>query len=133
MNSLFAERFVQFTLLVAAVVHLTPVSGLAGSETLQRLYGIVTPDANALLLLRHRALLFGLVAIPLLIAIPQPAWRLPAMTGALLSIASFLLLSALETPSSPELRRVVQIDLVVLVVLVPALVLSLRHPGAALG
>lgn len=132
MNPTLVERYLQLSLLVAAIIHLLPVIGLAGSDTLQRLYGIAAPDANTLLLLRHRAVLFALVAIPLLVAILQPAWRLPAMIGALASILSFLALAAVVPTLTPELRRVALVDLVPLLMLVPALVLHGRATPAPL-
>lgn len=126
MKAMLAERFVQSALLVAAIIHLLPVAGIAGSEAIQRLYGMTAVDANTLLLLRHRAVLFGLVALPLLIAIVQPAWRLPAMTAALISIVSFLALAAGAQALSPELQRVARVDIVPLLLLPPAMLLTWR-------
>lgn len=126
MNMVLVERFIQLSLLIAAIIHLLPVVGLAGSDSIQRLYGIAAPDPNTLLLLRHRALLFALVAVPLLVAILQPGWRLPAMTGALVSIVSFLVLATMVPTLTPALRRVALVDLLPLLMLLPALLLSWR-------
>lgn len=132
MNSVLVERFLQLSLLVAAIIHLLPVVGLAGSDSIQRLYGIAAPDTNTLLLLRHRAVLFALVAVPLLVAILRPGWRLPAMIGALTSVISFLALAAVVPTLTPELRRVALIDLVPLSMLLPSLILSWRTLPAPL-
>lgn len=132
MNSVLVERYLQLSLLAAAIIHLLPVVGISGSDSIQGLYGIAAPDANTLLLLRHRAVLFALVAIPLLVAILQPGWRLPAMIGALASILSFLALAAIVPTLTAELRRVALIDLVPLSMLLPALILSWRTLPAPL-
>jgi len=128
-----AERYVQAALFIAAVIHLLPVVGITGTDALQRLYGVDVDDPALLLLLRHRALLFALVAMPLLIAIAQPGWRVPALVGALLSIGGFLLLTLLDPPATPSLVRVARIDWGVLGLLVPALVLSVRQQLVAPG
>lgn len=125
MPSMLAERFIQATLLVAAVIHLAPTTGLAGADALQRLYGLAPSDPATLLLLRHRAVLFALVALPLLAAIALRRWRLPALVAALISMASFIALAA-GMPLNAELSRVLRIDLVVAALVAIAIVVHRR-------
>ena len=49
-------------LVVVAVIHLLPVSGVLGSERLAALYGLPFNEPNLAILMRHRAVLFGLLA-----------------------------------------------------------------------
>ena len=66
-------------LLLAALIHLLPVAGVLGAERLQALYGIPIGDPNLLLLMRHRAVLFGVVGVLLATAAFVPALRSVAL------------------------------------------------------
>lgn len=129
---MFAERCLQFVLLLAAIIHLAPVTGLAGAEALQRLYGVDLTDPATLMLMRHRAVLFALVGLPLLIGVFLPAWRAPALAGALLSLGAFLGLAATLPSLNPALLRAVRIDIGLIALIVPALWVCLR-PGPTPG
>lgn len=102
------EAVVVAGLALAALIHLAPLPGLLGAPMLERLYGLAVDDPGLLLLLRHRALLFGLLAAALLTAVFRRAWRTPVMLAGLLSAGAFLLLA--PEGLSPALRRVVLAD-----------------------
>ena len=93
-----------FALVVVAVIHLLPLPGLAGAAALQGLYGLPTLDPASELLLRHRALLFGLLGGGLLLALRLPDWRLPLLWLTLAADVGFLLL----VPGAPELNTALQ-------------------------
>lgn len=78
---------------LAALIHLAPLPGLSGAAALQTLYGLELRDADLLLLLRHRALMFGLLGIGLLGAIRIASWRRPLWIAGLVSAAGFIALS----------------------------------------
>lgn len=50
-------------LVVVAVIHLLPLSGVLGSERLAALYGLSFNEPNLAILMRHRAVLFGLLGL----------------------------------------------------------------------
>lgn len=93
-----------FALVVVAVIHLLPLPGLAGAAALQGLYGLPALDPASELLLRHRALLFGLLGGGLLLALRLPDWRLPLLWLTLAADVGFLLL----VPGAPELNTALQ-------------------------
>ncbi len=63
--------------LIAAFVNLAPVSGVLSADVLEGLYGITLEDPNLVILMRHRAVLFGIVGLlwnPMLILIALFVW-----------------------------------------------------------
>jgi len=100
-------------LVVVAIIHLLPVPGVLGSERLAALYGLDFAEPNLALLMRHRAVLFGLLGAFLLVAAFRPQWQPLAFVGGFVSVASFLWL-AWGTARNPQVARVVAADLVAL-------------------
>lgn len=123
----FSQRFVQVTLLISGIIHVMPLIGLGGSDALARLYGLDLEDPSLLLLLQHRALMFGLLAVPMFVAIFRTDWQWPALWLALLSAGGFVILRHCVADDLPErLQRVYLVDLGLLVPLVIALGLKWR-------
>ncbi len=111
-------------LLLAGLVHLLPASGVLGGSQLVQLYGQAAADPALQLLLRHRALLFGLLALLCLASLALPDWRLPALLLATASVAGFLLLAGAPSLLTPALRRVFWVDALLLPLLLAALTLQ---------
>jgi hypothetical protein len=109
-------------LLVAGLIHLLPVPGVLGAGTLARLYGIEVPDPNTAILLQHRALLFGILGVLMLAAIPFPSLRGVALWVGLASAASFVVVALWVGGFNDAVRRVVVADVVAAVALVAGLV-----------
>ena len=118
-------------LVLVAVIHLLPLPGVLGAETLTRLYGIPVEGADLSLLLRHRAMLFGLLGAGMIAAVFLPAWRPAAYVAAFVSVASFLVLAAMEGPTNAAINRVVIADVVALGLLALGGLAEwrARHPG----
>ncbi|XLY87847.1 hypothetical protein ACK8QS_20175 [Ectopseudomonas mendocina] len=76
-------------LLVAGVIHLLPLVGMLGSERLNALYGIALDEPNLQILMRHRAVLFGLLGALLVAAAFLPALRSAALIGGLSACSPF--------------------------------------------
>lgn len=104
-------------LLVSAVIHLLPVPGVTGTAALGKLYGIEVVDANTSILLQHRALLFGLLAILMLLAIRLPKLRVTVLWAGLFSAASFVLVALWVGGYNVAIARVVTADVIVSVFL----------------
>ena len=119
-----ADAAVAAALLFAGGTHLVPLVGLLGGKRLQSLYGLgPLPTASLRLVLRHRAVLFGLLGVPMVVAAAVPAWQPAAVGAGLVSAGSFLLLSWAEGGGqalTPQLQRVVRADLAVVAVLASA-------------
>jgi RsiW-degrading membrane proteinase PrsW (M82 family) len=109
-------------LVVAAVIHLLPLSGVLGSQQLSLLYGVTFNEPNLLILMRHRSIIFGLLGMFLLLAAFQPAIRTMAFIGGFVSALSFLFLAWSVGGYNSQIKRVFVADLVALVCLVIGLI-----------
>lgn len=97
-------------LLIAALIHLLPLSGVLGAERLAALYGLVVDEPNLQLLMRHRAVLFGIVGGLLLAAMFMPELRSAAFVVGLVSVLSFLALAWQVGNPNAQIARVVMAD-----------------------
>lgn len=104
------RRDASVALIGAALIHLLPLPGLAGAAALQGLYGLPALDPASELLLRHRALLFGLLGGGLLLALRLHDWRVPLLALTLASDIGFLLLALAADPLNMPLQRVAAFD-----------------------
>jgi hypothetical protein len=120
------RRVVTALFVVVALVNLLPVSGVLGAARLEALYGMPFEDAGLLLLMRHRAVLFGLVGGLLLAAALRPALRPTAATIGLGSMLSFVVLALPPGAYGAALQRVFWVDVAASVMLILALVLTIR-------
>lgn len=107
-------------LLVVALIHLFPVIGVLGAAQLRKLYGQSFESPDLQLLMRHRAVMFGIVAGISVLGALVPAYRLVALVVGAVSVLSFLGLAAAIPGYGPGLRKVVIADIVALVALVIA-------------
>lgn len=115
-------------LVVVAVIHLLPLSGALGVARLQVLYGIPFDEPNLAILMRHRAVLFGLLGVFLLYAVIRQSYRTAAFIAGFVSVVSFLALAG-STPSfNDALRRVVTADVIALACLVIGVVAHAALP-----
>jgi hypothetical protein len=104
-------------LLIAGLIHLLPLSGILGPSHLARLYGIAFDQPDLAILMRHRAVLFGLLAIFLIYAVFRHDLRTLALLAAILSTASFIVLAWLTGDHSATIARVVLADWIALAAL----------------
>ncbi len=117
------ERIITGLMLVVAVIHLLPISGFFGVEQLASLYEIKITDGNLEILMRHRAILFGILGGFLAYAAFTPAIQPIAFLAALISVASFFFLSFSVGEFNDAIRKVVIADIVASVSLLGAIVL----------
>ncbi len=113
-------------LLLAGVVNTLPLIGVLGGERLQALYGLGFDDPSLRILMRHRAVLFGLLGGAMIAAAFIPAWRLPLALAGLASMLSFIAIAALEGGGNAAVRRVVITDVMASVLLAAALLWARR-------
>lgn len=113
-------------LILAGVINTLPLMGVLGAERLQALYAMPFEDANLRILMRHRAVLFGLLGGAMIAAAFIPHWRAPLAIAGLVSMVSFIVLAQLEGGGNAAIRRVVVADVIAIVPLLAALLWSQR-------
>ncbi len=105
--------------MIVGLINVVPVVGVVSAAKLESMYG-QRFEADALVLMRHRALLFGLVGAYIIVAAFRPSLRVPAFVFGFVSMLGFVALAGrLDGP----LGRVVVADLVGSVVLLISLAL----------
>lgn len=113
------QYVVSATLVIVGIINVLPLAGALGAERLTALYGLPFNEPNLAILMRHRAVLFGLLGLFLAYAAFQPALQTLAFTAGFASVISFLGLAwSAANGYNPQLARVVLADVVALVCLV---------------
>lgn len=114
------KHVVSAMLLIVGVIHLLPLAGVLGAAKLHALYGVAVQEANLEILLRHRAVLFGLLGAFMVAAAFIPALQLAALLMGAVSVGAFLALAWGVGGYNDALARVVAADVIAAVCLVVA-------------
>lgn len=123
------QILIKAVLIITGIIHLMPLSGVLGIPQLQKLYGVPIDEGGVDLLMRHRAVLFGIIGAFFLFAAFSPKYQLVAVIAALISVSSFIALKLLSGPQNSEIMRVYYFDVALLVPLLGALAaLLVRTP-----
>jgi len=112
------RHLISATLIIVGIIHLLPFSGVLGAERLSLLYGTNFTDPNLIILMRHRAVLFGLLGLFLVFAAFKPTYQPLAFGAGFISVISFLLLAWSVGSYNAQIHRVFVADLVALACLV---------------
>jgi len=105
-------------LLLVAFVHLAPLVGVLGAARLEGLYGVPIDGPDLAILMRHRAVLFGLLGLYQLWAVFHPEHRTAAFVAGIVSLGAFLALASSTPGHNASLAKVASIDVVALVLAV---------------
>jgi hypothetical protein len=104
-------------LTVVGIIHLLPLTGVLGVPRLQALYGMTITDPNLEILMRHRAVLFGILGAFLIYAAFRPGLQLAALIAGAVSVVSFLVIAGMIGGYNTGITRVVTADIVAVVCL----------------
>ena len=110
-------KLISLMLIIAGIIHVLPLAGVVGSERLAALYGLDFSDPNLAILMRHRAVLFGLLGVLLIYAAFRPSQQPVAFVAGLISAAAFLGLAWATGGYNSLMARIVAADVVALVCL----------------
>ena len=112
-----------------AVIHILPAVAAVAPSRLVSLYGIDAQDSALVTLLKHRAVLLGLVGLGFAAAAFHPghaiAWHAALLGGA--SMISFLIIAAFNRELSGSLKTIAIVDAIGIL---PLAALFVRQPWA---
>ena len=108
------KHLVSAMLVVVAIIHLLPLSGVLSSDRLTALYGLNFNEPNLVILMRHRAVLFGILGVFFLFAALQPQLQVAAFAIGFVSVISFLWLAWSVGEYNAQVARVFAADIVAL-------------------
>jgi hypothetical protein len=109
-----SEPLIAAAFIVVGVIHALPVVGVLSRRRIAALYDVDADDPSLAVLLRHRAVLFGVIAGLQFAAAASPSHRPAALVAGLAP-------GAME---NVKLRRVFWVDVVALAALVTAAVVD---------
>ena len=112
-------------LIVVAIIHILPLVGVLGAERLSVAYEVALDDPNLIILMRHRAVLFGLLGGFILYAAFNRELHSLAILAGFVSVLSFLVLSWQVGGLNAALRKVNYVDGLAMVCLLVALLIHI--------
>jgi hypothetical protein len=114
------NQVVSVLLVLVGVTQFLPVLGVLGLEKINSAYGINAAGPDLAILLRHRAVLFGILGGFLFYAAFVPAVRQSVLVATYISIIAFVLIVYSTPDANQLLTRLAMIDLVALVLAIGA-------------
>jgi hypothetical protein len=97
-------------IVIAGIIHILPLMGIHGPDMLKSLYNMEFSDVNLLILMKHRAILFGLLGFFMVYAAFDPYLQRLAIVAGLLSAASFILIAKTTGQYGPAIRKIIHGD-----------------------
>jgi hypothetical protein len=110
-------------MLVVAIIHLVPITGFFGASRLSALYGIDVDSPDLEILMRHRAVLFGILGVFFAYAAFVPALQPIAFAAAAVSLVTFFYLAFTVGGYGPPIRKIVVGDIIATIALIGAIAL----------
>lgn len=108
------QKIIATLLVIVGIIHLLPLSGVLSAERLTSLYGISFNETNILILMRHRAILFGILGLFFIYSAFNKQYQPLAFIAGLISVVSFVALSWLTGNYNEAIHKVVVADLIAL-------------------
>lgn len=118
------QRSITVLFSIVGVIHLLPLSGVVGNEQLNTLYGLPLEEANISILMRHRAVMFGLFGVFFIYAGFKRQYQMLGFIAGFVSVLSFVALSWSTGDYNEAIHRVVVADVVASICLSLAAVLA---------
>jgi len=116
-------------LVVVGLLNLAPVIGIVSVARVQALYDVPIEHGDLGILMRHRALLFGLLGLLIIVS----AWHVPlrpaAIVAGLVSMVGFVAIAMASGPYGGAIRNVVIADVVGAGLLVLVVILAMLSPS----
>lgn len=111
------QKIISALLLLVGLINFIPVIGVISSAKISQLYGVNFTSPELELLLRHRAVLLGIVGLFMMAAALVPALQLTSIAMGMASMLSFIIIMQQVGSVNPELSRVAAVDWIAIALL----------------
>jgi len=106
------KRTISIILVLVGLMNFYPVIGVLSADTLRNLYGVIILDNDLLILMRHRAILFGILGIFMVISAFRPNLQPSAIVVGLISMVAFIGLALGTEELGEPIQKVMIADLI---------------------
>lgn len=103
---------------LVGIIHILPVPGVLGARVLEKLYGVEIKDPSLLILMQHRAVMFGLLGSFMIYSAFVPELQKFAIVAGFVGVVAFLVLAWLSGGYGIAIQKIVIADLFALVFLI---------------
>jgi len=118
------NRFLTISLVIVGLINFLPIAGLLGVKNLEAAYKVHLPSGDLVILMQHRALLFGLLGGFILYSAFVPIYQNASIVMAAISMVSFAVLVHSVGSSNPAILKVLYVDYVGIFFLLIAIILK---------
>ena len=112
-------------MVVVALINLAPLLGIVSAQTLEAAYSVSLASNDLVILMRHRALLFGILGAFTLYAAFVPNYQYAAMLMAGASMVGFAVLVITSGEHNASIAKVLLVDYLGIAFLIAAVFLKL--------
>lgn len=117
------EKIITALMLIVAIIHIVPIAGVTGAAKLELLYGTPIASNELEILMRHRAVLFGILGMFFAYAAFTPSLQPLAFLAAFGTMASFFYLAFSVGDYNQAIQKIVVGDIVAAISLLIAVIL----------
>ncbi len=125
------DKAASILLFVVGVINFLPVMGVLSAARLSQAYAIDLDSNDIVILMRHRALLFGIVGGFILYSVFVPSYQPPAMVMAALSMVGYVFLMWHQGDYNAALHKIMVVDMVGILCIAGAALLKYSAGAAA--
>lgn len=118
------ESWITFCLVVVGLINIVPVMGVISAQKVESAYSITLAGNDLEILLRHRALLFGILGAYILYSAFSPFHQSAAMMMAGVSMVGFAVLVLATGGYNGAIGKVLFVDILGILFLIAATVLK---------
>lgn len=122
------SKIITILLVLVGVINFLPVIGVISAGKLGSMYQVAADEPNLQILLRHRAILFGLLGAFIIYAAFHPHLLNLMFVGAYVSMVSFIVLAWQIGGYNEAINKVIIADIIAIVMLTTALILHCFKP-----
>lgn len=112
------KRTITVLLVLVGLMNFYPVIGVLSADTLASLYGVTIIDNDLLMMMRHRAILLGMLGIFMVLSAFRPNMQAAAIVVGLVSMVTFIGLVLGTGDYGESIKRVMVADVIGTLVLI---------------